>query len=68
MGYCTEWGLESWGQGPVRRKFGGIRKLILKFRGIILMFLKERKKRKNEMKNALTAKRGKEDAVFTSKG
>ena len=32
------------------------------------MFLKERKKRKNEMKNALTAKRGKEDAVFTSKG
>lgn len=31
------------------------------------MFLKERKKRKNEMKNALTAKRGVGDAVFTSK-
>lgn len=31
------------------------------------MFLKERKKRKNEMKISLTAKRGKDDAVFTSK-
>lgn len=67
MGYCTEWGLRGWGQGWVGRKFGGIRKLILKFRGMMFVFLKERKKRKNEMKNSLTAKRGKDDAVFTSK-